>query len=42
MIVALWCVLLTMSVIAGEPWVLVMGSATVMMAIWVYGMWRWW
>lgn len=42
MIVALWAVLLTMSVIAGEPWVLVMGAATVMMGIWVYGMWRYW
>lgn len=42
MIVALWGVLLAMSVIAGEPSVLVMGAATVMMGIWVYGTWRYW
>jgi len=42
LIVALWGVLLAMSVIAGEPWVLVMGAATVMMGIWVYGTWRYW
>lgn len=42
MIVALWGVLLAMSVIAGESWGLVMGAATVMMGIWVYGTWRYW
>ncbi|WJS83245.1 hypothetical protein [Paracoccus sp. TOH] len=42
MIVALWGVLLAMSLIAGEPWVLVMGGATVMMGLWVYAAWRWW
>ena len=36
MIVALWLVLLAMSMIAGAPWVYVMGAATVMMGLWVY------
>lgn len=41
-IVALWGVLLAMIMIAGGGFVLVMGSATVMMGLWVYGTWRWW
>ncbi|MDQ7775218.1 MAG: hypothetical protein Q4615_04515 [Paracoccus aminovorans] len=41
LIVALWGVLLAMSVVAGAPWVLVMGGATVMMGMWVYALWRW-
>lgn len=36
MIVALWLVLLAMSIITGVPWVHVMGAATVMMGLWVY------
>ncbi len=36
MIVALWLMLLAMSMIAGAPWVYVMGAATVMMGLWVY------
>ena len=35
-IVALWLVLLAMSIIAGAPWVHVMGAATVMMGLWIY------
>lgn len=35
-IVALWLVLLIASIIAGPPFVIVMGAATVMMAIWIW------
>lgn len=43
MIVALWLVLLTMSLIAGAPFNLVMGAATVMMALMIWAMGRpWW
>ncbi|RCW79470.1 hypothetical protein [Paracoccus lutimaris] len=46
-IVLLWLVLLAMSVIAGAPWVIAMGSATVLMALWIYvhvlhHRWWWW
>ena len=41
MIVALWLVLLAMSIIAGVPWVHVMGAATVIMGLWIY-MLGWW
>lgn len=40
MIVALWLVMLTMSVIMGPPWVIVMGAATVLMGLWIVaGLW---
>ncbi|AUH65649.1 hypothetical protein [Paracoccus zhejiangensis] len=43
MIVALWLVLLAMALIAGSPFNLVMGAATVMMAliVWLIGK-PWW
>lgn len=46
-IVALWLVFLAMSVIAGPPWAIVMGAATIMMGLWIYAQinpvwWRWW
>ena len=43
-IVALWLVFLAMSIILGPPWVLVMGGATVLMALWIFAMiqWPWW
>ncbi len=43
-IVALWLVFLAMSIIAGPPWVFIMGAATVMMGLWIYAhIWPpWW
>ena len=41
MIVALWLVLLAISIIAGVPWVHAMGAATVMMGLWVYMVGGW-
>ncbi len=35
-IVALWLVLLAMSIVAGPQWIIVMGAATVMMGLWIY------
>lgn len=36
LIVALWIVLLLMSITAGEPWVIVMGAATLVMAMLIW------
>ena len=44
-IVLLWLVLLAMSIVAGVPWVIIMGSATVLMGLWIYvhiAPWWWW
>ena len=35
-IVALWLVVLAMSIIMGQPWIIVMGGATVLMGLGVY------
>lgn len=42
-IVALWLVFLAMSIIAGPPWVILMGAATVMIGMWIYAqIWLFW
>lgn len=42
-IIALWLVFLAMSIIAGAPWVILMGAATVMMGMWIYAqIWLFW
>ncbi len=41
-LVALWLVLLAMTIIMGPPSVIVMGGATVLMALWIYTHKLWW
>ena len=44
-LVALWLVILAMTIVMGPPSVIVMGGATVLMGLWIYvhiAPWWWW
>lgn len=41
-LVALWLVILAMTIVMGPPSVIVMGGATVLMGLWIYAQKFWW